>query len=1298
MSARPRDYGLISLSLVSTLRCRPRQSGVSSMLHFVAFVVALAPLRVNALCPTGKYSNDGTMNCEECPSGTYSPMEGANSCVEVPAGYYTPESGYNHLINCPGDTFSVAGSSACDRCIRSFYLSTIDGTCRKCPDGTLCNIDGNSTEEKLTLHSGYWRISAESEVVLKCPLRDACTGGVIFENSGDSYCAQGYTGPLCAVCDIGYFYETSTLACLNCAGRSSPEGIMSALVCGFVVILLGCLCIFKRSRFFQAMEFSLQASIGSESGAVRKRMLEQLEYFVEGASEAATVDPFDLIVTYEQSVEAPETSTTTVNVTPVSKVTVVTRKCVESKVSVTVKPMTSISALKSFIKKLRVPLRTIVGFWQISAFLSQNCGVAFPKTFGTVLSALSIFNFDVFSPMEISCSWDEWDYISQLFAITAAPIAISLLGLLTYACLALMMRDSGTQEGQTRRHLYANAFLLLTFFVYVSSSRKLLQYFRCERFDGGANGPEFYLSVDYSIDCDDSRYKQTIPYVLIMLLSYPIGIPCLYGCLVWQQREILCDQESLELEAAYGYPNIGGILCIVEAYSTQYYWFECAECLRRLSLGAILGLASRQSTVVPSVGLLISLTYLCVSTSYSIYRDPEGSMLGIVLSYSLTIQFLAAQLIRIDAVELENDTLGIILLIVFFSPIAFLSFHLVKALAITYPSYFRFCSRLARNSFFTPVSSIEMKARVRSARGKSAGSDESSLVISSDELNDDDMGDTSGDEEAKDDMDDSSEDDSLFGKSSFSSSATSTKSSSSVKSEVSLDKSDGSSVSGDHVDAALESEDGKSSSSVRISSSEEEEDDDDDDSIRVTPEVGKLYGIELRSAYNSSGYDPAQSSYFLDAHRSTKQDKLTSKATCVLVHDSTGVKLMAHDETAGHWLIEALNSDDLATLPKDAVGTDYFRLKLLSGHRFCPQNNYLCGVTSESVTKLRKLEAKVFSRNGESTWCFVQSLENCFEPVSSIWTLEPVFGSSNHWKIRLVTERNSDVEGYIPSTSEHYLEAHRSELSDMRDEVSSSVNVHMAGALCKSEWRFHEIDMNDSSYQESSNQKKAENRRPSFQRVKSVRRSISPVPPPSSLANLAAKSECPRRTNSLERFLEDSEESLALPKYETQGSSVSTGAESSLGQSSQASSFGGSTSSARKSRGASGVSSRASSSYGDESSPMRSLRDVSVDRSNGSGSEHEGESQRIPSVSLVRKSSLDRGLSEVSSPASHDRNKALSASRRGPPSRRSPSKTAKESSSVEDLAGRGKKSGVPTRAAPARRRNSPKVVSGSEKI
>jgi hypothetical protein len=1151
-------------------------------------------------------------------------------------------------------------------------------------------VDGNSTQEHLELSPGYWRLSAATGVVRECTLPGACVGGSVFENSGDGYCAPGYIGPLCAVCDTSdnFFFDASVAACVSCAGRSIVDGATPALLLGAMFVLACSLCILKRSRLFQALEFSLQATIGAESGVVRARMLEQLEYFEHGASKSAMVDPFDLIVTYEHSVDAIETSSTTVNVTPVSKITIVTTKTFESKVSVTVKPMTSIGAAKSLIKKLRVPLRSIVGFWQISAYLPNNCGSTFPKAFGSMLRAVAIVNVDIFSSSFFSCTFDSWDFISQLFAITAAPIAISVLALSVYVSIALKKRDGATRDGQTRRHLFANAFLLLTFFVYVLSSRSLVQFFRCDSFNEAVDGKEAYLSADYSIDCNDSRYKQAMPYVLAMMLLYPIGVPCLYACLVWQQHEILASQESLELEAAYGYPTIGGILCIVEPYSSQFYWFECAECIRRLLLGAVIGAASGDSTAAPIVGLLVCLAYLYTSTNFCVYRDSEGYSLGVILSYSMMLQFLAAHLIRVDAAQLNSEALGVLLQIIFFSPLLFLVFHLVKPLAIAYPIFRRFCRQ--PRTVNALKSSFEMTSRRHTARGRSESSDESSLVVGSDDA-DGDEEDASSDESDK--SDNHSEDDSLFGKSCTSSSNTSTKTSISVKSRDSLGDSDETSFPSDLLNAAIVSPDKKlAASSVYFSGSDDEDEEDEVTMMsHMKPAIGKVYGIELRSAYDSSGYDPEASSYFLDAHRSYKQDKLTSKTTCVLVNNSTGTKLKAHDESAGHWLMESLNSEDLATLSTVSYGADCFRLKLLSGHHYCPHNNYLCGVTSESVSKMRKLEAKVFSRNGESTWCFVQSLENCFEPVSSIWTLEPVFTSSNQWKIRLVTERDDDVDGYVPSLSEHYLEAHRSELSDMRSEISSSVNVHVEGASCKSEWRFHEIEQEDGSYQEHK-KKKPSNMRPSFQRTKSVERGKYPAPPPFSFASGKKNTERPSRTTNLERALEDSPGPVDSPSFMAQNNSSSAGGESSLGQSSQTSTFG-ENSSVRTSLGGSGGNSSASSSRG-RSSTGSSARGAGGGRSSSSESGNGSEERRGSGSGLTRTSTLERKLSQ--GPGSQERDEPARAARKGGPSRIPQGSSGSVSAGVQ--AGRGKKKITPTKAPPSRRRNSSKEQSVAEAL
>lgn len=57
----------------------------------------------------------------------------------------------------------------------------------------------NGTLASLTLDSGFWRTSNNSQTILECYNPDACVGGKAEECGGvncrDGYCASGYTGP-----------------------------------------------------------------------------------------------------------------------------------------------------------------------------------------------------------------------------------------------------------------------------------------------------------------------------------------------------------------------------------------------------------------------------------------------------------------------------------------------------------------------------------------------------------------------------------------------------------------------------------------------------------------------------------------------------------------------------------------------------------------------------------------------------------------------------------------------------------------------------------------------------------------------------------------------------------------------------------------------------------------------------------------------------------------------------------------------------------------------------------------------
>lgn len=82
-------------------------------------------------------------------------------------------------------------SADCDAIPSSVTMT--DSTIPACVElmaGTRASSSG-TTVATLDLQEGYYRTSAESQVVVECFLTSACAGGTDPEN----YCADGYKGP-----------------------------------------------------------------------------------------------------------------------------------------------------------------------------------------------------------------------------------------------------------------------------------------------------------------------------------------------------------------------------------------------------------------------------------------------------------------------------------------------------------------------------------------------------------------------------------------------------------------------------------------------------------------------------------------------------------------------------------------------------------------------------------------------------------------------------------------------------------------------------------------------------------------------------------------------------------------------------------------------------------------------------------------------------------------------------------------------------------------------------------------------
>ena len=258
------DCGAGSMSSAGSSACTDCEAGR---------VAALAGLSECTHCSSGSISvRTGSSECAKCPPGKAQGATGQTECVKCIPGTFSATAGTSTCSDCPGNDYSSSGSSVCDLCLRGFYrhgapTSTPTPSpsvlCKKCPDGTECPDDGGSTQEQLKLSAGYWRIDALSVLIEECPMPTGCSNSTSafgadgesrrLDNTayGERYCAEGYNGPLCAVCEPGFFHDTEKNVCEACRSSSDQQAYLLTsvpmLIIYSVVILTIIFLVAKRT-------------------------------------------------------------------------------------------------------------------------------------------------------------------------------------------------------------------------------------------------------------------------------------------------------------------------------------------------------------------------------------------------------------------------------------------------------------------------------------------------------------------------------------------------------------------------------------------------------------------------------------------------------------------------------------------------------------------------------------------------------------------------------------------------------------------------------------------------------------------------------------------------------------------------------------------------------------------------------------------------------------------------------------------------------------------------------------------
>merc|ERR1712070_664947 len=100
--------------------------------------------------------------------------------------------------------------------------------------------------------------------------------------------------------------------------------------------------------------------------------------------------------------------------------------------------------------------------------------------------------------------------------------------------------------GYKIRNDLVGIFLFITYLVLPSVTVVIFRMFPCQNVDpSNGNSPDnYYLIADYSISCNSDRYRYGVAWAIFMIFIYPIGLPILYFCLLYNIRKELIDHKD----------------------------------------------------------------------------------------------------------------------------------------------------------------------------------------------------------------------------------------------------------------------------------------------------------------------------------------------------------------------------------------------------------------------------------------------------------------------------------------------------------------------------------------------------------------------------------------------------------------------------------------------------------------------------------------------------------------------------------------------------------------------------------
>ena len=408
------------------------------------------------------------------------------------------------------------------------------GKCEK------CGLELKCQDEHATLNPGYWwrwrnktrkdryrlyiaNLVAPSPALgqdyvqypfplptpYQCPEKGSCEGGI------DSTCKDGYTGPLCSVCQQGYYKQLHK--CTKCQSRAWTAGQLAIIFAVFLGIAAFCVWTSRKKN-------------------------------QEGGDKPSVID--------------------------------------------------------MFLSKIKIA----IGFYQVTyGCLEAFSYIKWPDSLQAIGFYSGVLQFNVLQMAPVNCLFPSMkaDAFANLFAIMAInAIVIVISGAIYAVRKATILRQGTLKEkcnkiAELKEAVCKNLFFLL-YVTYLSTCSKTATVLplACRELcqDVREDICAKYVKSDYSIRCDDHRYKKLVIVAFISTV-YVLALPITAFVALWKQRRTIMNADNGETSdnPSSNSEIIKAMHFLYENYKASSWYWELVEMSRKVIVTSGLILVGQES-------------------------------------------------------------------------------------------------------------------------------------------------------------------------------------------------------------------------------------------------------------------------------------------------------------------------------------------------------------------------------------------------------------------------------------------------------------------------------------------------------------------------------------------------------------------------------------------------------------------------------------------------------------------------------------------------------------------------------